>query len=668
MPLNREVQNDGRSIKRLKDEQQIRQRPAPTFGTNDEKGAANSIYEVIANSIDEAREGYGKEIRIKVEADGSVEVSDDGRGLPMDWNEDEQEYNWVLTLCTLYASGKYDSSQYGQALGLNGLGLTATQYASEYMDVWSTYGNKTRYMHFEKGKPVGEMKLLDPIKEGTGTTIKFKPDPEVFPALRTKEVEVEYFISLLRRQAMLLTGLKIVFNHYKMTKPLVLMYENGIVEFIDAIAERPLLPKTVEFEGEDFGTDDVEAVPEKYKVNLRLAFNFSRSASLIEVYHNASHMFEGGSNLTVDALSVGFAKAFTDYARSINKLNKSDKFVYKDIESILVCVASSDAPGNRTWFKNQTKGAINNPFIGQAMVSFVYQKVRYWLDNGKALSDKILTEVLANKQAREEADKVSKKVINSLSKNVGFGNKPRYFADCESKLVSERELYIVEGRSALGSVKTARNSKFQAVIAIRGKIINCLKEKLSRVLSSEIIIDLFRVFGCGIEAKSEYINNLPKFDITKLNWGKIIICTDADVDGKHIICLLITMFYVLAPSLLKNRKVYIAESPLYEIKCKKETRFAYSDKERDDILQELKDGGARDNQIVIQRSKGLGENDADMMALSTMNVLTRRLIPVEYPENDADLSSYFNALLGDDIETRRLLIEEYFELTEDDID
>lgn len=659
-------QADNRNMKRLKDEQQVRQRPAPIFGTNDEKGASNSIYEIIANSIDEAREGHGNEIRVIVDSDNVVTVSDDGRGLPMDWNEDEQMYNWELALCTLYASGKYDSSQYGQALGLNGLGLTATQYASEFMDVWSTYDGKTSYMHFEKGRPVGKMKVTEPVREGTGTTIKFKPDVEVFPALRTKNIPADFFINLLRRQAMLLDGLKINFEHFEIGKEMSLCYPGGIVDFIDAIIEKPLLQKTPCFDDSNSGVDDPADNPEPYTVNMKLAFNFSRESKLIELYHNGSHMFEGG--ITQDALETGFTKAFTDHARAIGKLTKSEKFLFRDISDILVCVASTDAPGNRTWFKNQTKGAINNPFIGQSFLDFVYQKLRFWLDNNKAQADRVIAEVINNKIAREEADKVSKTVINKLSKTVTFGNKPKDFTDCSSRNILERELYIVEGRSALGSVKTARDYKFQAVIPVRGKPINCLKEKLTKVLNNDIITDLFRVFGCGIEAKSKYIDNLPQFDLQKLNWGKLIICTDADVDGMHIRCLLITMFYILAPSLLKAGKVYIAETPLFEINWKKETYFAFDETEKEQILNKLHNLGAKDNQIKIQRSKGLGENDADMMAKSTMKPESRRLIPVEYPENDSDLSTYFNALLGDDLETRRLLIEEYFDLTPDDVE
>lgn len=656
--------DNSRNMKRLQDEQQVRQRPGVIFGTNDERGAFNGAFEVIANSIDEAREGYGKSISVKVEQGNIITVQDHGRGLPMDWNEEEQMYNWELALCTLYASGKYDASQYSQSLGLNGLGLTSIQYASAFMDVYSMYGRKLRIMHFEKGKPVGKMQVKDIDTDETGTTIKFQPDVEVFPALKNTHLSSIMFLTSLRKQAMLLPKLEIILEHYELNQPVKFYYENGITDYIDDLVEKRMLPNAVEFYDSAMGTDDRELYPEEYRVDMRMAFNFSRDSGLVEVYHNASHMFEGGK--TVEALELGVTKAFTDYAKSNGKLSKNDRFLFKDISDIFLCVATTDAPGNRTFFKNQTKGAITNVFIGQAFLQFVYEKVRYWLDNNNTLAPKILAEVIANKTAREEGAEVSKKVIRNLTSQVSFGNKPKGFRDASSKVISERELYIVEGQSALGAVKLACNPKFQGVIPVRGKPINCLKEKITRVLKNDIVIDLYRVLGCGMEVKSEYIEDLPKFNILNLKWNKVIICTDADIDGYHIRTLLLTMLWRLSPSLIKHGKVFIAETPLYELKYKKEVRFAYDDSEKDYYMQELINLGAKESQIKINRSKGLGENDPEMMHKSTMNPETRRLIPVEYPENDGELISYFNALLGDDLESRRALIEEYFDLVDTD--
>ena len=651
---------ESRDLKRLKDEQQVRQRPAPIFGTNDEIGACNAINEIIANSIDEAREGYGNKVDIKVEEDNIITISDDGRGIPMDWNEEEKMYNWELALCTLYSSGKYDDAQYSQALGLNGLGLTATQYASSFMDVYSTYGGKTYTMHFKEGKPTSQLEITKPIREGTGTTIRFQPDPKVFPALKKVKIPLDYFLESLRRQAMIVEGLHISIDHFELEKPVELYFEKGIVDFLDSIIERKMIAETPYFEDKESGTDDPELNPVKYELKMRMAINFSREASFVEVYHNSSPMTEGG--VTVDGLKLAITNAFNDEAHANSKMPRADKFMYRDIESMLYCIACTDAPGNRTYFKNQTKKAINNPFIKQAFTQFVYDKVRFWCMNNKVEADKIIAEAIVNKTAREEADKVSKKVIRTLGKAVSFNNKPKNFRDCSSTNVFERELYIVEGLSALTSTKLACDPKFQGIMPIRGKTINCLKEKLTSVLSSDIIIDLYRVLGCGLEVKTDLIENLPQFDMSKLRWNKIIICTDADVDGYHIRCLLLTMFYVLTPSLLKAGKVYIAETPLYEIIYKDQIQFAYDENEKEDIVNKLINIGAAKNKIIINRSKGLGENDPEMMAKSTMNPATRRLIRVQYPEDDSALRDYFNALLGDDIVSRRELIDEYFDV------
>lgn len=654
------------SISSLKKEEQIRQRPAVIFGTNDEYGCAHGINEIIANAVDEAREGFGKQIRISMFKDGAVEVSDDGRGVPMDWNEKEGKYNWELVFCTMYASGKYSSDNYGESLGLNGLGATSMQYASEYMDVYSTREGKTSIMHFKKGKPFGKLEVVDAVKEGNGTTIKFKPDPEVFINIKQQVLPPEYYIDNLRRQAMLLAGVEFLFYHEDLGKQISICYKNGISDFIKAVCTKPMLSQPVVFTGSKVGTDDPERYPEPYKFSMRLAMNFSRDTSIFEVYHNSSNLFEGG--VTAEAFKSASTKAFEDHAKDVGKLNKSDKFQFKDIESIVVAVIDTSAPGNRTFFKNQIKSAINNPFMKDSYLEFVYYNIRNWLRSDKQ-AEVVLNEVIANKIAREKADMVSKKVIQSLSKGIGsFGNKPSKFVDCKSKSPLEKELYIVEGDSALGSVKLSRDGNFQAIMPVRGKIMNCLKEDLPNILQNDIIIDLLRVFGCGLEVDSKTIEGLPKFDINKLDWGKIIICTDADLDGMQIRCLVITMVYRLVPSLLKQGKIYIAETPLFEIQYKKETYFAYNESEKQKVLADLYNLGAKDSQIKIQRSKGLGENDPDMMNKSTMNPLTRRLVPVEYPENDSDVPMYFNALLGDDIETRRILINEYFEITEGDID
>lgn len=655
------------SISSLKDEDQVRKRPAVIFGTNDEKGCAHSVFEIIANAVDEAREGYGNLIDIKLFKDGTVEIADNGRGVPMGWNEGEKKFNWELVFCTLYASGKYDESSYNSSLGLNGLGATATQYASEFMVVESSREGKTSIMEFKKGRPVGQLKERDCPEDKSGTLIRFKPDIEVFTSI---DVPVEYYIDKLRRQAMLQAGLKFKIYSEKLSKTIELYYEDGIAGFINQISPKQLIKAPISFVGEQSGYDD-ERDTTPYKVKMRACFTFSRDASLFEIYHNSSYLSDGG--VTFDAFKAAMVKAVNEYARENGKLPKTDSVSYADIESILVAVADTNCPGNRTFFKHQTKTAITNPFIKNAYNSFVYHNFKTWLGNNKEGADRIVAEVLLNKQAREEADRVSKRVVQSLSKKVNsLGSAPDKFVNCKSRNIEEKELFIVEGDSALGACKQARDPAFQAIMPVRGKIINCLKGELSKVLASEIIVNLLRVFGCGVEAESKHIKDLPKFDIKKLDWGKIIICTDADLDGMHIRCLILTMIYRLVPTLLKEGKVFIAETPLYELIPKgkdHEAVFAYSEDEREKAIEILKSRGYTENQIKINRSKGLGENDPEMMSVSTMHPDTRRLLPVEYNEDNAEtVRNMFNALLGDNIEDRKYLINEYFSATSTSID
>lgn len=679
---------DDRNMKRLKDEEQVRMRPAVIFGTNDENGALHGVFEIVFNSIDEAREGFGKEITVRVEPGEIFTITDHGRGLPMDWNPDEQMYNWELALCTLYASGKYDDDQYGQALGLNGLGLTAMQYASSFMEVYSTYGGKTHVIKCKKGKVLytkdksDAMQVIEPVMEGTGTIIRFQPDTEVFPALASVTFSKEVIMSELIRQAMLLPGLSITFEHYDLDNPMTFQFDNGAVDYLEALVPKVMVDKTAVFTGSAEGDDKEythgitkdDPLYNPYVTNFSLTMNFSRSDEFdgfVEVYHNASLLTERGTS--VEGFEAGITRAFNDYARAKGKLTTKENFVYRDISTLLLAVVTSDAPGNRTEFKNQTKKAINNRHIGNAMKQFIYEKVTFWLNNNEANANRVLTEVIANKEAREQADAVSKKVIRRLTQKNTLGNAPEKFVDCVTQVVANRELYIVEGDSALGSVKLARDSKFQAIMPVRGKIINCLKEHITRVLNSDIIIDLFRVLECGMELEGDYLEDIPKFDINKLNYGKILICTDADIDGFHIRTLLITMFYVLAPSIIKSGRLYICDSPLYEIILKiakndRRTLFAFTEEEKTQIINKAHELGLKDSQIKINRSKGLGENEPDMMSQTTMNPATRHLIPVEWPADEKGLVEMFNATLGDDIEARKRLVDDYFDTVDINIE
>ena len=651
---------DNNSISSLKDEQQVRQKPAVIFGTNDVNGCAHAIFEIIANSIDEAREGYGDLIQVTVEDDNTVTVEDNGRGVPMDWNESEKKYNWELVFCQLYASGKYDSSNYSASLGLNGLGATSTQYASEFMEVTSIRDNKKYVKRFEKGKPVGELEITPAEGCLTGTKIRFKPDREVFTNI---DVPATFYADKMRRQAMLHSRITFILK-YKNFNEIELHYEDGIKTFMDEVIPKKMIDTVIQFNGTDNGADDID-VPVQYKLDMGAAIAFSRDVHFIEMYHNGAYLKDSNENVTDIAIRSGVTKALEEFGKERNKISKSEKLSYKDIDEIISCIGYTSCPGNLTFFKNQTKTAIGNPFIQTAYQKFIYTELKSWCTRNKEQADKIVTEVLLNKQARESAEAVKKRVIKKLSTPIdSIGGLPAKFVECDSKDPSKREVYIVEGDSACGSCKQSRDASFQAIMPVRGKIMNCLKEDLSKILNSEIITDLIKIYGCGIEINSKHIKDLPKFDINKLNWDKIIFCTDADLDGMQIRCLLITMVYRLMPSLLKYGKVYIAETPLFEIIAKGKNYFAYDEQEKADILNSLYAQGLKDKQIKVNRSKGLGENDPEMMSISTMNPATRRLIKVKYIDSDEKLNTLINALLGDDITSRKALIEEYFEIAD----
>lgn len=659
------MDTDNRHLKSLSEEQKVRQKPNVVFGSNDAEGCVHGVKELIANSADEARNGFGDKIIISMSENGEICVEDFGRGIFMGWNETEQKYDWELAFCTMYASGKYDSSMYSNALGTNGLGLASTQFASEYMVAESVYNDTIHIMKFEKGLPVGELVEIPANGRHTGTRITYKPDKSVFVGWDGNVLPAEMFITYLRRQAMLLPGVQFEFHHCSLNNPICFKYDKGIADFLDEIIEKPII-KTLYFKGDAEGTDNPEQNPEPYKVDMQFALNFSRVSPFVEVYHNASFLSLGGSSMK--GMQAALTSFFSEAGHELGKLPQKERFSFKDIEDVISIILSTDADGYRTYFLHQTKTEIRNPFIGRAVADFMADSLMTWYNRDKAAVEKVVNEIALNKKAREEAAKVTKKLVQSLSKAVSIGDEPPRFIDCSSTNPLERELYIVEGASALGSVITSRDARFQAALPVRGKTINCLKESLSRVLSSDIVTGIFRVLGCGIEAKSKHIDGLPPFDLSKLRYNKIIICTDADLDGSHIVCLLVTMFYVLCPSLLKAGKVYIAQTPLFTISYKDDSCFAYSDEQRDQILRDFINKGYPEHKIVIERSKGLGENGPEMMSISTMNPLTRVLVQVEYNDDIPNVPELFNAFLGDDIETRRELIEEYFEITQSDLE
>lgn len=649
------------SISQLKGADRVRLRPAVIFGSDGIEGCEHAVFEILSNSIDEAREGYGKEITVTRFLDGSVEVVDHGRGMPMDYNEKEKRWNWELLFCEMYAGSKYNTNNggtYEYSLGLNGLGLCATQYASEYMDA-EVHKNGFRYeIHFKAGEPVSELQKEPYNKKDTGTRIRWKPDIKVFTDI---DIPLEYYQETILRQSVVNAGIKFVLRNQTGEKSFdkyEYCYENGIVDYIKEFVGDDAFTSVQFWQGERKGRDRAD-LPE-YKVKLNVALCFSNKKQLKEYYHNSSFLEHGGA--PEKAVKSAFVSQIDSYLKANSKYLKSDsKINFQDVEDCLVLVSSSFS--TQTSYENQTKKAITNKFIQEAMTDFLRHQLEVYFIENRIDAEKIAEQVLINMRSRVKAESTRLNIKKTLQSGNSMTDRIEKFVDCRSKDVSEREIFIVEGDSALGACKQARDSAFQAVMPVRGKILNCLKAEYPKIFKNDIITDLIKVLGCGVEVSSKANKNLSLFNMDNLRWSKVIICTDADVDGYQIRTLILTMIYRLMPTLIKEGKVFIAESPLYEITCKDETWFCYTEKEKQDALLEI-----GDRKYTIQRSKGLGENEPEMMWLTTMNPKTRRLIKVEPDYSPEAVADKFDLLLGDNLQGRKDYIAEngaqYIDMTD----
>ena len=637
------------SISMLKGAERVRKRPSVIFGSDGLEGCEHAVFEILSNAIDEAREGFGNIITVTRYEDKSIEVEDFGRGCPVDWNEKEQRYNWELIFCEMYAGGKYKNNEgenYEYSLGLNGLGACATQYASEYMDVTIWRDGKKYTLHFRHGEVVGGLESAPADRKKTGTTIRWRPDLEVFTDI---DVPESYFQDVLHRQAVVNRGVtfRLRVQRGVAFETTDYCYADGILDYVKELAGEDALTVPTFIETERRGRDRADK-PE-YKVKISAAFCFSNRVNDIEYYHNSSWLEYGGA--PEKATKSAFTSAIDAYIKQQGKYQKSEsKISFQDVQDCLILVTNCFS--TITSYENQTKKAITNKFIQEAMTEFFRAQLEIYFIEHKAEADRVMEQVLINKRSRETAEKARLNIKKKLTGNVDLANRVQKFVDCRSKDVSRREIYIVEGDSALGACKLSRDAEFQGIMPVRGKILNCLKADYARIFKSDVITDLMRVLGCGVEVQSKQANDLSAFNLENLRWNKVIICTDADVDGFQIRTLILTMLYRLAPTLIREGYVYIAESPLYEIVSKGKTYFAYSDREKAAIVDSL--GGAKAD---INRSKGLGENDPEMMWLTTMNPDTRKLIRV-MPEDVERTAQVFDLLLGDNLTGRKAHIAE----------
>lgn len=648
---------NNQSIKSLKGADRVRKRPAVIFGSDGLEGCEHSVFEILSNSVDEAREGYGSEIIITAYRDHSIEVEDFGRGIPLGWNEAEQRWNWDLVYCELYAGGKYQNNSaagaYEYSLGLNGLGACATQYASSYFTAKSYNGTEVSEISFEKGKPVTELtvRTLEKKERRTGTVQRWLPDLEVFTDIN---IPREYFSEMLKRQAVVNSGIRFKFRYEKEDGAFdeeIFFYENGITDYIAELAGDTAETKIPCFHLETKGRDREDM--SDYKLIADVAFTVSKQVNVIEYYHNSSFLEHGGS--PEKAVKLSFVYAIDKRLKATGKYNKNEsKITFADVEDCLVLVTNSFS--TQTSYANQTKKAITNTFIADAMNEFLRNQLEYFFAENPVDADRLCSQVLINKRSRETAESTRLNLKKKLTASTDVSNRVDKFVACRSKDPELREVYIVEGDSAMTSCKLARNAEFQAIIPVRGKTLNCIKASYERIFKSDIICDLLRVIGCGVELSGKHKSDMPPFDMANLRWSKIIICTDADEDGFQIRTLLLTLFYRLLPTLLMEGKVYIAETPLFEITPQKgEIEFAYNEFEKAEIVRRLEAEGKK---YTLQRSKGLGENSADMMARTTMNPSSRRLIRVT-PSDAAATAEMFDLMLGDNLAGRKKYIAEH---------
>ncbi|MCF2557655.1 DNA topoisomerase [Fournierella massiliensis] len=641
--MARKQEYNNESITSLKGADRVRKRPAVIFGSDGAEGCAHAIFEILSNSIDEAREGYGSKIIVTRYKDGSIQVEDFGRGMPVDYNRAEERYNWELLFCEMYAGGKYSSGEdnYEFSLGLNGLGLCATQYASEWMTA-DVYRDGFHYhLEFRRGENVGGLSKQEYKGRRTGSIIRWKPDDQVFTDIH---VPAEYFRDVMKRQAVVNAGLTLILEDE--TGPekthTEYCYEHGIQDYVEELAGLDALTPVVYCESSATGRDRADQ-PE-YRVKMSAAFCFSNKRQLLEYYHNSSWLEHGGS--PDKAVRSAFVSQINAYLKAHNLYKKGESTIgFQDVQDCLIYVSSSFS--NRTSYENQTKKAITNKFVAQAMTDFLKHQLEVYFIEKPEEAQKICQQVLINKQSREHAEKTRQSLKKTMVSQLDIANRVAKFVDCRTKDVSRRELYIVEGDSAMGAVKTSRDSEYQAIMPIRGKILNCLKADYDRIFKSEVITDLIKVMGCGVELGGKSKKDLATFDLSNLRFNKIVICTDADVDGYQIRTLVLTMLYRLTPTLINEGYVYIAESPLYEINTKNKTYFAYTEPEKADILSRI-----GKEKYDIQRSKGLGENDPEMMWLTTMNPESRRLIKV-LPTDAEETARIFDLLLGDNLAGRK---------------
>ncbi|WP_456409136.1 DNA topoisomerase (ATP-hydrolyzing) subunit B [Caldithrix abyssi] len=618
-----------KNIQVLKGLEAVRKRPAMYIGDVTSKGLHHLVYEIVDNSIDEAMAGYATEIMVTIHPDESISVEDNGRGIPVDLHPVEKKPAVEIIMTTLHAGGKFDKNTYKVSGGLHGVGASVVNALSEWCKVEIYRNNKIYQQVYERGAPVTELKIIGETDK-RGTKITFLADSEIFKKISYK---FEVLANRLRELAFLNKNLKITIVDERNDIQETYQYEGGLKEFVAYLdaSRTPLHEEPIYFEGE---RDDIP-------VEIALQYNTAYTENILTYCNNVNTM-EGGTHLS------GFKSALTrtinSYAQKYNFIKNNDKINLsgEDVREGLTAVISVKVPEPQ--FEGQTKTKLGNSEVRGAVETLVNEKLFEFLEQNPAVARPIIEKCISAARAREAARQARE--LTRRKTVLDSSSLPGKLADCSSNDPKESELYLVEGDSAGGSAKQARDRRFQAILPLKGKILNVEKARLDKILSNDEIKTIITAIGTGIGSDS--------FDIEKRRYDKIIIMTDADVDGAHIRTLLLTFFYRYMGELIQQGKIYIAQPPLYKIKNGKQEFYAFDDEEKERIIKEL---GVDESKVVIQRYKGLGEMNPEQLWETTMNPETRTILQVSI-DNAMEADQIFTILMGEEVAPRKKFIEE----------